>query len=103
LFLSTTFILQVIRQDEALLITAVNELAVGKLSTQSTAFLQSLSRPLHAPPAKKHVLFADNAQSDDYNHIQLNLMEGEATTFLATDEGTEEDLAKVPVKKVLTK
>lgn len=88
------------RQDERLLVTAVNELADGTVSQESTAFLLSLNRPLQVPPNKKKVLFPHNKTAAIYNLQQLALWEGEEQVFLSSDKGDSIGLERIKVAKV---
>ena len=88
------------RQDEPLLITAINELARGKVSIDSIAFLKSLEGTLQIPSTEKRVLFALNAYVAIYNKQQLALMPGASTKYMSIDNGAKVDLDMIIVEKV---
>ena len=94
--------LQVKRQDERMLVTAVDELAYGKLSQETVSFLQSLDRPLKVSPSTKKVLFNKNTDVDTYNKQQLALLDSPSKTYLAVDYGDSAKVAKTGVVGVGT-
>ena len=96
------YFLQVKRQDERMLVTAVNELAYGKLSQETVSFLQSLDRPLNVSPSTKKVLFNKNTDIDTYNKQQLALLDSPSKTYLAVDKGDRVKVAKTGVVGVGT-
>ena len=92
--------LQVVRQDEPMLITAINELARGFMSSTSEAFIRSLSGELAVPPKDKRVLFATNDSVDIYNMEKVSEMDGRLYTYTSKDAGLKSDLSRLHVPKV---
>ena len=80
------FIFQVVRQNEADLITAVHELCDGTPSEETILLLKSLDRPL---PENINVtcLYGTNFDVNYINHEKLEDMAGEELVFKAKDEG----------------
>jgi len=91
---------KVVRQDEPLLICAINELARGIVSENTIGFLQSLNGHLPDNPSKKRVLFSTNDAVDIHNSRQLHSLPGKLYSFLSKDEGLKVDLGKLQVPKV---
>ena len=91
---------QVVRQEEKLLITAVNELAYGKPSAEIIAFINSLSGNLDIPPTDKRVLYSRNDYVTIHNKQELQRLPGESVTFNSDDTGPASQLAKMIVEKV---
>ena len=88
------------RQDEPQLIQAITELADGKVSEETVAFLHSLDRPLSVANSEKKVLFPHNVTATIHNMKQLALLAGEEHHYVAEDKGNEQALAKIKVTKV---
>jgi len=82
------------------LITAVNELAWGRASTATIAFLRSLQGSLDVPATEKRVLFALNVYISIYNKQQLALIPGTSVKFTSTDKGPKEELDRMIVERV---
>ena len=94
--------MQVVRQDEPMLITAVTELSRGAISEATHAFLKSLEGHLPVSAKEKRVLFSTNDAVTVYNQQQIHKLPGRMYTYTSRDEGLKEDLAKLPVQKVNT-
>ena len=94
------FLFQVVRQDEPLLITAINEMSLGKPSNSTKAFLRSLERPLSCQPKDKVALFPTNYMACLYNEETLFNFPGEEHEYVAVDSGEEKYLSKLAVDKV---
>lgn len=92
---------EIMRTNERPLSNAVNHLARGVASDETTALLKSLNRPLTTSPFKKKVLYATNFSAWKHNLEELDKMDGESVVFNAEDEGEVRDLAKLPVDKVI--
>lgn len=88
------------RQDEHLLIKAVNELALGCPSAESIAFIKSLDRPLNVSSDKKKVLVSQNILADINNSIELEKIDKPSMRYRAIDSGKKCLLTKLPVQKV---
>ena len=74
------------RQDEAELIRAVNQLCDGNPDQQTEDFLRSLSRPL-ADDTGVLRLFGTNFDTAYVNQISLDAAPGREYTFKSKDEG----------------
>ena len=90
------------RQDERLLIEAVNDLANGAVAPDSTsaAFLVSLNKPLNVPANEKKVLFPHNKTAATYNLQQMTLWPGEKKVYRSVDKGLGNGLARINVAQV---
>ena len=93
-------LVQVKRQDERELITAVNELSTGAVSPLTVAFLKSLDRPLHVPRSQVLHLASLNDEVSIYNNEMLNQAPGKKVTFVADDTGKTHLLKKLQAPKV---
>ena len=91
---------QVKRQHEGMLINAVHELASGKVSAVTVAFLTSLSRPLHCDPDAVVRLCSLNAEVDLHNACMMEKMTGKEHRYIADDQGEDRYLLKMQVQKV---
>ena len=86
MWLIISVIFQVIRQNEADLITAVHELCDGAPSEDTIALLKTLDRPL---PENTNItsLYGTNFDVNYINHEKLEDLAGEEFVFKAKDEG----------------
>ena len=75
------------RQDDPLLITAVNEVSRGERGPETLAFIKSLDGYLDIPPHLKRVLFSTNLRSDVYNIQQLVPSKGKIVSYKGKDKG----------------
>ena len=91
------------RQDheEGLLINAVNDLATGVVSSETTAFLSSLSRKLPAKSFDVTHLCALNDQVMLYNKAMLQDIKSKEMRYLAQDTGNSKVCGKMAVEKVV--
>ena len=92
--------MQVVRQDEPMLITAITELSRGSISETTDAFIKSLEGRLPMPPKDKRVLFSTNDAAIIYNRQELVHLPGRLYSYTSTDEGPKEELARMLVQKV---
>jgi hypothetical protein len=88
------------RQDENLLIEATNELAWGRVSSTTIAFLKSLQRPLNTQAFKITHLCALNLEVDIYNAAMLSKVQTVSQKYTAEDSGDQAILNKMTVEKV---
>lgn len=97
-----TITLQMVhRQREQQLIQAIQEVATGEVSHDTTTFIRSLSRPLSGVvrPVK---LCARNEMVDDINRQGILEWPGELYEFKSIDEGTQSFLTnRVTAPKIL--
>ena len=87
------------RQHEGMLINAVHELASGKVSAETVAFLTSLSRPLPGD-ADSVRLCSLNAEVDLHNACMMEKIAGREHRYIAEDQGEDRYLLKMQVQKV---
>ena len=78
--------MQVVRQTEPELITAVNELCNGETTEKTDSFMRGLCRPL-PPESDPVMLFGTNFDVDFFNGTLLAEAPGELYRFEATDTG----------------
>ena len=89
------------RQDEQLLIQAINELAHGRALPDTVGFLKSLNGHLPIASSEKRVLFALNDYVTIYNKMQINEMNGKVFMYQSKDEGTKDALDGIKIEKVI--
>ena len=84
------------------IIIAVNEAALGKVSKQSEEFVlhQCIGSGFDEP---KTVLFATNLEVDAHNIAKLNGVESDEYVYEAEDSGDKKLLDKIIAPKVATK
>jgi ATP-dependent DNA helicase PIF1 len=76
------------RQNDPVLITAVNELERGVLSADTIGFVDSLSRELPPDAVENAVhLFARNIDADVFNYNKIQNCPGQLHVFPSVDEG----------------
>jgi len=80
------FHFQVVRQNEQVLINAVNKLCDGRPSSTTETFLRSLSRPLQYNHGLTR-LYGTNFDVEYVNQDNLEQMPGELFLLKAKDEG----------------
>lgn len=92
--------LQVVRQDEPLLITTINQLSRGFLSNTSLTFIRSLDGYLSVPAKEKRVLFSTNDAVDIHNTLSLQNSQGRRYVYESKDDGSKALLKKMAAKEV---
>ena len=93
-------LLEVMRQDEQLLVNAINELAHGTPTATTITFVRSLNTPLNVPPRDKKVLVSLNVIADIENAVELEKVNKPSVKFISTDSGNAVYLTKFKVQKV---
>ena len=88
------------RQDEAELIKAINEISLGRPSQETIAFIKSLDRPLDVPAIKKKLLVSQNILANIYNAIKLQEINKPEIKYISIDSGAQVALDKIKVDKV---
>jgi cellulose synthase/poly-beta-1,6-N-acetylglucosamine synthase-like glycosyltransferase len=88
------------RQEEAQLIEATNELAWGSVSEETVAFIQTLKRPLQTLPFNITHLCALNVDANLHNIAMLADVHMDGIKYMAEDSGEERELKKLLVEKV---
>ena len=96
----TVILNKILRQEEAQLISAINQLADGVISEDTSTFLNTLSRPLPSN-VNPFYLFAHNYDVDITCHDFLYELQGYEHTYKAQDTGNVKLLCKSPVPKYL--
>lgn len=95
-------LVEVHRQDDVQLITAVNELERGELNPHTIAFMNSLNRPLSPHQMEKaSYLFARNIDVQIFNHNRIMNEPGQLHIFTSEDEGDKHFLNKFLVPQRL--
>lgn len=90
------------RQDEPLLIRAVNELETGHVTPEIVQFLKELERPLSVDDSRDTVyLYGTNFEVDWHNSTQMQKLEGDQIIYRAVDSGTPGQLRRILAPKVL--
>lgn len=92
---------QVLRQGDAKLITAVDELARGVPGDETNQLMKSLARPLQ-DDRDQVVLYGTNLEVDVHNTFELRKLDAPMTVFRSEDSGDVSLLSRVLAKKVLT-
>ncbi|KAK3100053.1 hypothetical protein FSP39_013962 [Pinctada imbricata] len=93
---------KIYRQDDPLLVKAVNELEQGTPSTETIAMMQSLARPLADEQREKAIhLFARNDDVLLYNYKKIQSEPGQLFVFKSSDDGDRHYLDKIPAPKQL--
>lgn len=93
-------LLLVVRQDEPLLIQAINELSYGTPTPTTIAFLKSLEGRINVPAKDKRVLFSMNDYARLYNREEVMQLNGREYIYKSDDEGSSEHLRKMQVEGV---
>ena len=98
----TCVIFQIMRQgpDDAMLITAINELATGDVSDETIAFLLSLTKHQTDYSSTSTHLCSLLDQLEIYNLIKLDQVKGKAQAYEADDFGERKLCDKLRVQKV---
>ena len=88
------------RQDERPLITAIQEVALGKVSDASKDFIKTLARTTNFPEEEKLALYGDNPKANVHNQKMLTTLRGDEWQYEAKDVGHINQFRKIPVPKV---
>ena len=79
------------RQSEAKLINLLEEARFGNFTKPSLSLLDSLSRPLAGPSVR---LYSHKHDVEMYNNQKISEMEGDPTTYKASDSGQQKNSLK---------
>ena len=80
------YFVKVIRQQEPMLVRAINNLCKGVVTDETDAFLKSLQRPLPPSSTKSTKLCATVFQTDCNNNESLADMEIDGRSYPAQDK-----------------
>jgi ATP-dependent DNA helicase PIF1 len=90
----------VMRQTEDILIKAVQEVSLGKLSDETKVFIETLKRPL--PDGEANIkLFSTNDRVDDFNRDRILDFPGPLYEFVASDSGDKKYLSHILAPHIL--
>lgn len=82
------------------MIIAINELCIGKISSQSEELLKSLCHPV-AKQQDTVTILGTNFDVSFMNHLELEKIPGNAFIFKSTDDGDKKVLKKCSASHLL--
>lgn len=95
----------VFRQSECELINAIQEVAVGEVSSESKKFMEKLNRPLSDRDSSDGdssiKLFATNDRVDDFNRDSILKFSGPVYEFVSNDIGEKRYLSHILAPHIL--
>ena len=91
----------VIRQSEPLLIQAISEISLGKVTDEMLSYMNSLNRPLEDNTRTSVKLFARNDLVDDFNRNSIIHWPGQLVQCKAIDSGERKYLDRILAPKTL--